>query len=125
MIVFCSTSYRDVGTYQRGQNDVSGFHFAVPPTLAETTQWEIPGDHIAGVENAAGPEFGSGDIYSVQTFTDTPAPLGRYTGAAAIFYADGHTDTQTPGALYDQSLWIMGAEQVGDTPARFFTHSDN
>lgn len=125
LVVFCSTTLRDPGLYKRGPDNAPGFHFAVPPILADQPQWQTPGDTIAVNDSEQAPRLGTGDTYTVEALTLTPVPLGRYTGAAAVFYADGHTDSQTPGALADQSLWITGAERVGDTPAKLFTHSDH
>ncbi|MCZ6836079.1 MAG: prepilin-type N-terminal cleavage/methylation domain-containing protein [Planctomycetota bacterium] len=124
-IVFCSTTWRDTGVYQRGPNSAPGYHLSVPPILGDRPQWQIPGDSIENIFNDEKVRLGSGDHYAVEALTMSPTPIGRYTGAAVVFYADGHVDSQTPGALADQSKWIMGAKQVGETPARLFTHSFN
>lgn len=123
ILVFCSTTKRDPGLYRRGPSDVPGFHFALPPILAEEPHWQMPGqgNFVTGSEL----QPGVGDAYSVEVLRQSPVPLGRYTGAAAVFYADGHTGVQTPGALSDQSIWIPGAEQVDEVPARKFTHTDS
>lgn len=115
-LVFCSTTDREPGLYERGPSHAPGSHFAIPPILAEELFWQVP--------NQGDGQPGAGDVYSVDVLKFSPVPLGRYTGAAAVFYADGHTDVQTPGALVDQSIWIPGAEMVGDKPARNFTHTD-
>lgn len=123
LIVFCSTTRREAGELARGADDAPGYHLAVPPILGDRPQWQTPGDDISLVESDDDITLGTGDTYTVQALTLAPVPIGRFTGAAAVFYADGHTDSQTPGALADQSLWIMGAEGVGDTPASHFTHT--
>lgn len=123
-IVFCSTTLRDPGTYRRGSHDAHGYHLAVPPILGEEPQWQIPRGPESEPNDGAYASL-SGDIYGVQALTTVPTPLGRYTGTAVVFYADGHCDVQTPGALADQSLWIMGAERVGDVPANRFTHTNH
>ena len=96
----------------------------MPPIVGSTPHWQTPGDTILDLVDGRGINLGQGDAYSVEALTTTPAPLGRYTGLAALFHADGHTDADTPGALADQSRWIMGAEGVGDLPASLFTHSE-
>lgn len=123
ILVFCSTTMRDPGLYQRGPNDVPGFHFAVPPVLAEVSHWQTPGKDNSRPGSVL--QSGAGDVYSVEVLRQCPVPLGRYTGAAAVFYADGHTGVQTPGFLSDQSIWIPGAEQVGEVSAHDFTHTDS
>ncbi len=125
ILVFCSTTMREPGLYRRGPSDVPGFHFAVPPTLAEEPLWQMPGLPRSSTSSGEVPRPGSGDGYSVEVLQQSPVPLGRYTGAAAVYFADGHTDIQTPGALSDQSIWIPGAGQVGEVSARKFTHTDS
>ena len=125
ILVFCSTTERDPGLYRRGPSDVPGFHFAVPPVLAEEPRWQMPGLSQGSTSPGKALQPGSGDVYSVEVLRQSPVPLGRYTGAAAVFYADGHTGVQTPGALSDQSIWIPGAELVGEVHARKFTHTDS
>lgn len=123
MLVFCSTTERDPGLYHPGPSDVPGFHLAVPPVLAEEARWQMPGQ--GNIRPGSELQPGVGDVYSVEVLRQSAVPLGRYTGAAAVFYADGHTAVQTPGALSDQSIWIPGAEQVDEVPARKFTHTDS
>jgi len=116
---------RDPGLYRRGPSDVPGYHLAVPPILAEEPRWKMPGQIRSGTSFGELPQLGSGDAYSVEVLQRSAVPLGRYTGAAAVYFADGHTDIQTPGALSDQSIWIPGAQQVGEVSARKFTHTDS
>jgi len=124
LIVFCSSTLREPGVYARSSDTERGWHLVVPPIVGQTPHWQTPGDLLHGLVDGSQVSLGEGDTFSVEALRATPAPLGRYTGAAAIFYADGHTDSQTPGALADQSKWILGAEKVGDTPASQFTHTE-
>ncbi len=94
-----------------------------PLAAAEEARWQMPGQ--GNIRPGSELQPGVGDVYSVEVLRQSAVPLGRYTGTAAVFYADGHTDVQTPGALSDQSIWIPGAEQVDEVPARKFTHTDS
>jgi len=124
LIVFCSTTLRDAGVYPRSSDNERGWHMAVPPVVGLTPHWQTPGGALESLVDSNQVSLGRGDAASVEALLLTPTPLGRYTGAAAVYYADGHTDSQTPGALADQSRWILGAEKVGDTPASRFTHTE-
>ena len=89
ILVFCSTTIREPGLYRRGPSDVPGYHFAEPPILAEEPLWKMPGQIRGGTSSGELPQLGSGDSYSVEVLQRSAVPLGRYTGAAAVYFADG------------------------------------
>ena len=124
IVVFCSSTLREPGIYPRANSDEPGTYFARPPFLADTKCWWSSSGSEFNADDPDSVARGKLDAYSVEVLEAGSTPIGRYTGAAAVFFADGHTDTQTPGALSDQSLWSIGAEKVGDVPSSRFTHSN-
>ncbi|MCZ6542065.1 MAG: type II secretion system protein [Planctomycetota bacterium] len=103
LVIFCSSAERPPGEYHKVEDNVPGSHMVVPPFLADQPQWSLsplnPGTPTI-IEVLAG---SLSDPISV--------PIGRYTGFAAVLYADGHADRQAPGALVDQRKWINIADQ--------------
>lgn len=124
IIVFCSATLREPGIYSRARGDEPGTYFARPPFLADIACWSSNNKGEFRSDDPDNVVRGNMDAYTVEVLQAGSIPIGRYTGAAAVFYADGHTDTQTPGALADQSLWSIGAEKVGEVPSSRFTHSN-
>ena len=105
IVVFCSSFYAQEGEYRNIPNDTDGHYLAVPRILANEVQWE---PRIDGIE----------------VFKPTSPPLGRFNELPAIFFADGHVDDVRLHDLQDQSMWIPKARDLGNTPARDFSHSD-
>ncbi|MHC5003468.1 MAG: type II secretion system protein [Planctomycetota bacterium] len=96
LVLFCSSGNRDVGVHKAVSEFAAGSHYVVPPFLATETIW-------TQVQNAS--------VYSIQVFTDEePVPVGRYTAAVAVLYADGHVDVQTIAGLSDMRSWIDAAD---------------
>lgn len=94
-----------------------GYHIVTPPTVGEEPQWGYPpvdgvgaGMGMGSAATGGGIAFGTGDPRQIATFA-SPAliPIGRYNGLVPILHADGSVDTQTPGAMVDQQLWIDAA----------------
>ena len=111
-IVFCSTTEAPAGNYDRFDDFRLGTHRAVPPYLADEEQWNW-GRRRPDDPNSARTQF------AIEAMEDTAIPIGRYTNQCTIFYADGHTEPQAPGALRDQRFWINSAERSD------FTHTEN
>jgi prepilin-type N-terminal cleavage/methylation domain-containing protein len=104
-VVFSSSFYAQPGEHRHLLDDVDGHYLAVPRILANVVQWEPREDGI-------------------EAFVDTSPPLGRFTGLPAIFFADGHTDDVPIYDLADQRMWIPKARDMGNIPARDFSHSE-
>lgn len=134
LVVFCSSAwFQGPGLFRRQDDDRAGSHLVTPPTLANVPQWRNPlGAH--NTSGGSGPGGGGpgnqnsavttvndrGDVYSIEAFaTRAFAPIGRFNGLAAVLYADGSTDAQTPAALSNQAKWIDRAV----TPN--YTHTPN
>ncbi|MCH8345101.1 MAG: type II secretion system protein [Planctomycetes bacterium] len=118
LVIFCSSAELPPMTalqYHKLQDNVPGSHLVIPPFLAEELQWKTagagpgPGSVPGGGISVAG----SGDPSTLEVVVDTSAPIGRYTGNVAVLYADGHSNSQTPGTLVDQRKWINIADQGG------------
>ena len=116
MVIFCSSAELSPQLYRKWPANRPGAHVAVPPILADQQQWR------AGSNGAADPRavLVVGDVAEAVVIPgpSTWAPIGRHTRLAAVLYADGHTDTQSPAALADQTKWIYGAD--GD---KHFVHT--
>jgi len=89
VIVFVSTTRVDAETYRAEAmpDDARGWHMAVPPFLAEQPMWDA-------------------NQLSITAHVRTPVPIGRYTGQAAIVFADLNTNALDPTSLRDQRMWI-------------------
>ena len=48
----------------------------------------------------------------IEVVTENSAPIGRYTGNAAVLYIDGHTNAVLPGKLVDQRAFIDIADSA-------------
>ena len=105
MVVFCSSFFAQPGEHRHLSDDTDGHNLAVPRILANVVQWEPRED-------------------GVETFVETSPPLGRYNGLPAIFFADGHVDDVQIYDLADQQMWIPSAKDMGNIPARDFSHSE-
>lgn len=98
MVTFCSASKLDKpGRYRRPADNAPGFHAVMPPTVGVEQRWKP----------AQGDEAGAMEILQPNTW----APIGRYTGAIAVLYADGHVDEQGYGGLFDMRKWINDADR--------------
>lgn len=98
-VAFCSSTSAATMTpneYKHLTDDTPGSHHVVPPRLGLTKQWTQNGP----------------DVSNIAVLTDTHIPLNRYTDQVAIFYVDGHTDGQAPGALEDMRMWVNKATSV-------------
>jgi prepilin-type N-terminal cleavage/methylation domain-containing protein/prepilin-type processing-associated H-X9-DG protein len=97
MLTFCSSSlFASGGSKAKLPGDIKGFHLVMPPMMEQTQRWRPnAGDMLGAVDVLVG---------------NTAAPIGRYTGAMAVLYADGHVDQQGYNALNDQRLWINSAD---------------
>ena len=104
-VVFCSSFYGQEGEHLHLSDDTDGYHLAVPRILANVVQWKPR-------------------AYGVEIFVETSPPLGRHNGMPAIFFADGHVDDVQIYDLANQQMWIPKARDLGNTPARDFSHSD-
>ncbi|UCD76720.1 MAG: type II secretion system protein [Phycisphaerales bacterium] len=94
-ITFCSSSEMIAGLHKQARDNAPGSFLVVPPTLADVPQWE-----------------GYIEVNALNLLENTHAPIGRYTGAVAVLFADGHADSQAPSRLDDARMWI----NVADTP---------
>jgi prepilin-type N-terminal cleavage/methylation domain-containing protein len=104
-VVFCSSFKAQPGEHRHLPEDIDGHYLAVPRILANVVQWEPRDDGI-------------------EAFVETSPPLGRFNGLPAIFFADGHVDDVPIYDLADQKKWIPKAKDMGNTPARDFSHSE-
>jgi hypothetical protein len=110
MVAFCSSSkFQDSATtlHVKIPSDIPGAHLVTPPTVGVSLQWKSdPSDPTAvHIEPP-----------TLQFFEAVFSPIGRYTGYAAVAWADGHCDSQGINALNSQSHWINNAE------GRTYTH---
>ena len=129
MVIFCSSAElsRQQQPYRKWPANRPGAHVVVPPILADAQQWQ------AGLTGSVAPQgvgpagqtgyeagHGAADPRAVRVVGDVPeavviaspstwAPIGRHTRLAAVLYADGHTNTESPAALADQRKWIYSA----------------
>ncbi|MCI0364525.1 MAG: type II secretion system GspH family protein [Phycisphaerales bacterium] len=98
-VTFCSSTQFDgslpVYLYHKLPADTPGAHLVTGPFLGNTAQWT--------------PHSGDRSFSVIVNTPNAYVPLGRYTGAMAVLWADGHTDTQSLSQLVDQRRWINGA----------------
>ncbi len=141
MVIFCSSAELSPQLYRKWPANRPGAHVVVPPILADEQQWRAGLNGATapvGASASVGPTLGQADFEVSHGAADpravlvvgdvaeavvidgpsTWAPIGRHTRLAAVLYADGHADTQSPAALADQTKWIYAAN--GD---RHFVHS--
>ena len=115
LVVFCSSSEVDPGVYKKWNDNQPGHHIVIPPWLADERQWGFPeGDGGPGGPGRRGGTqmaAGRGDIWTIEAFTQTSLPIGRYTKSSAVVYADGHTANQSASELMDMRQWIDTADE--------------
>lgn len=116
MVTFCSSTFTKPTVLLEYPENMTGYHLAVPSTLAEVPQWQGGGASTAVNQLTPG---------QVEALVQTAVPIGRFTGQAAVLYADGSTFSETAGALMDQSKWINNAREVNGVRAELFTHTEN
>ena len=113
MVMFCSSTKVTAGgnaffSASKAPPDTAGWHLVTPPTVGTEVQWE---PYQQDPLNAAAIPA------TASTFPDgVYIPYGRYTGVAALMYADGHTANEGYNALNDQRKWINSAD------VRNYTH---
>lgn len=113
---FCSATLpRQLGVH-KSRDIMEGWHSVFAPATGSRERWKNFGgvsDPNMGVSSAAG------SVYEIDvSYLRGGVPLGRYTQLVAVLYADGHTDTQTAGAMADMRKWTSAAEERG------FRHTD-
>ena len=111
MVVFCSSSKKEPGSYSELGSQEPGSHYVVPPVL-----YEQGGEKIRAWQQDT--TIGSPEIIEVldSSGAETPrVPLGRYTGGVAVLYADLRVNAVEPGNLDDQRKWINRADAPTDT----------
>lgn len=97
LITFCSSTEVAAPGVHRFLDDRVGSALVMPPRMGTTQLWNQPGATQGGVGR-------------VETLVnDVQIPLGRYTGNAAVLYADGHIDVQGYDALVDMRKWVDNA----------------
>jgi prepilin-type processing-associated H-X9-DG protein len=97
LITFCTSTLAAMPGVNRFLDDVPGSDLVTPPIMGTTRQWDVPG-------------VNQGGRGKVETFVPNAlVPLGRYTGAATVLYADGHIDLQGYDGLTDMRKWIDNA----------------
>ncbi len=121
LVIFCSSSSlaprialrgaspwpRNPDTvYDKVRDDLPGEHWISPSLLprhggAGNIQWTLY--EIRGSRQTEA---------MIEVKTENPAPIGRYTGNAAVLYADGHTRAVLPGKLADQRAFIDIADRA-------------
>ncbi len=116
LVIFCSSSsaaLRVAGPndpdrprnpdniYEKVRDDLPGEHWISPSRLGDQEQWTL--FEIQGFKQSEA---------MIQVLTENPAPIGRYTGNAAVLYADGHTGAVLPGKLADQRAFIDIADSA-------------
>lgn len=113
MVTFCSSAKLDPnGGYYSSvkiRPDFPGAYLVAPPFVGVTPQWKpYDQDPLNAVEVLAAGAY---------------VPLGRHTGPCAVLYADGHCDTQSINALYDQRKWIDNAGGTTTFEAKTYKHA--
>jgi prepilin-type N-terminal cleavage/methylation domain-containing protein len=123
VVVFCSSSRFQNPIVVRNFADVErGYHFVTPPIVADEIQWGYTEDDGGG-GSAGEVAVGAGDPRHIRTVAAPAlAPVGRYNGVVPILRADLSIETNLPGALVDQRLWIDAA-QTRDFRHTFSDHS--
>ncbi len=113
LVLFCSSSGREIGRHSDIQNIAPGSHFVVPPYLGQRAVWRR-----ASAAGEGDISTGSATIIDVLDHFESsprilaPVPVGRYTGQAAVLHADLHTEPRVPGILDDQRFWIHNADST-------------
>jgi hypothetical protein len=102
LVIFCSSALLSPGEHHRTIDTEYGAHYVVPPIYADEQMW------------GRSPTTQSDSVIYIESNTPVPvaAPIGRYTGQAALLHADLHTAPDVPGALVDQRRWIDAADAV-------------
>ncbi len=105
LVIFCSSSaaYEPGTVYDKVRDNLPGEHWISPSRLdgTENIQWTL-----AVIRGSRQTEA------MIKVLTENPAPIGRYTGNAAVLYADGHTRSVLPGKLADQRAFIDIADRA-------------
>jgi len=123
VLTFCSTTPMSAGL-MKSRDILPGSFMAHAPTVGVDEHWTSFTAGGGGGALTQGQTAGS--VYEVQSFNRSGVPLGRFTKLVAVLYADGHTDTQTPGAMTDMRMWISNADDrnfahdVGTIPINTF-----
>ena len=107
LILFASSSALAPGEYHEVIDVQPGCHYVVPPYLQRTGIWRR-----ADTDSVI-------DVVGEWDDQAPGIPIGRYTGQAAILYADLHSEPKAPGELDDQRNWIDAADRklwVHDDP---------
>lgn len=101
MVAFCSSTKLAPSSagqpfYGKLRSDLAGAHLVSPPTLATEPQWR---------------PFAQNPLNAVEVLSaaDAYVPLQRFTSASAVLFADGHCDSESYNALFDQRKWIVSA----------------
>lgn len=91
-------------TYDKVRPDIAGSHWISPSWIGQEQQWRLP-------------ELGGQRITDVliEVLEESPTPIGRYTGNAAVLYADLHNNAVLPGTLADQRAFIDAADRANWT----------
>lgn len=105
IVLVCSSSKLPMGGHMRFSPITPGSHYVTPPWVAGVQHW----GHDPATLDHTGVDV---------LVPEAHCPIGRYTGAVAIVWADGHTDSQMPTALRDQRQWFDGATSVTFTHAQ-------
>lgn len=132
VIIFCSSTFRDMGNYvdSTGTEDhAPGAAWVVPPALGQQEIWQPylgnpQSVGMAGEESgtfAAFLQTGSGwtDTGTMQVSADQCVPLRRFNRKAAVVHADGSTNAASLAELMDMRSWIDAADQPD------FRHQNN
>jgi len=121
IVLFASSSALGPGLYRKWDNTLAGSHFVVPSTVAEEPIWYsgLGGSGGGGGGVTAGARTDDVSSLRVLEYDFDPealgVPIGRHTKSVAVLWTDGSCDTQLPGALADQRLWIPRADSAGYT----------
>ena len=103
LVIFCSSSaaFKPETVYDKVRDTLPGAHWISPSRLGDEDQWKL--HEVLGVRQSEA---------IIEVLTKRPAPIGRYTGNAALLYADGHTNAVLPGKLTDQRAFIDIADKA-------------
>lgn len=105
VVLFCSSSNVEPGVYKEWEDDQPGSHYVVPPFLANDQHWGPP-NGSGGLGGGTTVVAGAGDFWTIEAFTQTSVPIGRYTKSANVLYFDGHTANQSAWVLNNMRNWI-------------------
>ena len=103
LVIFCSSSaaHTPDTVYEKVRDDLPGEHWISPSHLGDQEQWRLA--DVRGFKQSEA---------MIEVKTKSPAPIGRYTGNAAVLYVDGHTRAVLPGKLADQRAFIDIADRA-------------